>query len=108
MRVNANDILTHNSSLVNIINKDIPMPYPVRSALTKNYKALQTEVDIITKSVIDIRNMVISDDEKKTKLTELGNSEVELDIVKIQRSTLNIDGISAKDELSLEFMIEEE
>lgn len=132
MKITNSQIIANINALNVFINKDIPLPYLARRAIMKNHKMLMEEYKMY-RSVyeklenelrlkVDTRFKGKSEDEmskeEKQELAELREqtakqidellaAEVEVEIYMIPDNLLENLDLSLKDEMAIEFMIEE-
>ena len=122
MKMKNIEIINHINNLEEFIKKDTQVPYKVRRAIVKNRQALIGEYNIYNEERVklldslDKKNEADMTDEElevyrekkeevNTKIRDMLNEEVDIDIIKISESNLNIDGLTVKDEITLEFMV---
>ena len=101
------EIINCINNLDEFIKKDIPVSYKVRRAIVKNRQALIDEYKLFEEE----RNRLVESGKKDEELHNelnniLYNEDIDMSFVMIDASDLEIDGMSVKDELILEFMIE--
>ena len=116
-----NELIITRNRLNDFIEKDKVTPGKISYAITKNYKALEealdplkTEQQKILKKIEEANNSDMSDEEK-TEFTnkmnksfeEILTTNVDVSIHMIsENEIIDISGMSAKDYLALDFMIE--
>lgn len=122
MKMKNIEIINHINNLEEFIKKEIQVPYKVRRAIVKNRQALIGEYNIYNEERVKLldfhgknKEADMTDEElevyrtKKeevnTKIREMLNEEVDIDIIKISERDLEIDGLTVKDEITLEFMV---
>lgn len=125
MKMKNIEIINHINNLEEFIKKEIQVPYKVRRAIVKNRQALISEYNIYNEERVKLLESLgkkneseMTDEEleayreKKeevnTKIRDMLNEEVDVDILKISENDLEIDGLTVKDEIALEFMVEVE
>ena len=119
------EVIANINNLAKVIKKEIPMPYPLRRAIRKNYATLSEEYRIFDEERMKIIAPIQGADEgnmsveelstfKKTKeeigqkIDEMLNAEVDVQIIKVSETALENVDLTVSDEIAIEFMIEEE
>ena len=101
------EIINCINNLDEFIKKDIPVSYKVRRAIVKNRQALIDEYKLFEEERSRLVESGKKDEELNKELNNiLYNEDIDMSFVMIDASDLEIDGMSVKDELILEFMIE--
>lgn len=91
------------NDLGEFVNKNYELPFLLRRAIKKNYKVLYEEYSIFDEE----RKKLLADGEKD-KITELLNTEIDIELVKVDVNVLADVKMPYKDELLIEFMLSEE
>lgn len=104
------EIITNLNNLAKVIRKDMDMPYELRRAMRKNYKALSEEYGLYEEERVKLKKKMEEGTEEKDVAAELEtilDTEVNIDIVKVSESVLETVVCSASDEMLLQFMLED-
>lgn len=101
------EIINCVNNLDEFIKKDIPVSYKVRRAIIKNRQALIDEYNIFDEERQKLLESGKNEDDINKEINDmLYNEEINISFVMINEDDLEIEGMSVKDELILEFMIE--
>ena len=101
------EIINYVNNLDEFIKKDIPVSYKVRRAIIKNRQALIDEYNIFDEERQKLLESGKNEDDINKEINDmLYNEEINISFVMINEDDLEIEGMSVKDELILEFMIE--
>lgn len=107
------ELISNLNNLSKFINKDYELPFLLRRAIKKNYAVMLEEYKIFEetrKPLIDGYDNK-SDEEKAIideKCRELLNTEIDIELVKVDVNVLADVKMPYKDELLIEFMLNEE
>lgn len=115
MKMKNIEIINAINGLEEFIKKDIQLPYNIRRAIVKNRQTLIEEYKIYDAERVKLQKTLddanTTDDEKmkvREQIVEMLNTEFDLNVVEIPEEDLNIDGLTVRDELALDFMIKKE
>lgn len=101
------EIINCINNLDEFIKKDIPVSYKVRRAIVKNRQALIDEYKLFEEERKRLLESGKKDEELNKELNNIiYNEDIDISFIMINENDLEIEGMSVKDELILEFMIE--
>lgn len=95
------------NNLDEFIKKDIPVSYKVRRAIIKNRQALIDEYNLFDEERQRILKSGKGQEDINKELNNIiYNEDIDISFIMINENDLEIEGMSVKDELILDFMIE--
>lgn len=107
------EIINAINNLGKFVEKNYELPFSLRRAIKKNHKTLMEEYNIYDEQ----RKELLADIDSKTdeekgeidkKFKELLNTDIDLEIIKVDINALSDIKMPYKDELLIEFMLNEE